>query len=172
MLQKLDNRHYPFIFLDDGGDAYNYKISRNFNASNVITSSISPTTLKSILDNIEEGTYHMYSSNVIMGRYLFLKKSSTFYKIDVADIDYLHSEGNYTNLYTNGEKYTIKYSLTRLLEIPNFDAILRVHRNYAVQKNEISEVSFSKRVLKSRGREVPFGRTYTKNIRRWMNIPS
>ncbi len=161
----------PVVFLDSENSEEKYHELKKLPLSCFVHYPVDRLTLRSILDNINRSVFQLYSSNLAFGRFLFVRKNNLFEKIDIASIDYLHSEGNYTNIFSRGEKYTIKYSLTRLLEIPNFQSLLRIHRNYAVQKNEIKLVDFASRKLISRDIEIPFGRTYTKSIRKCMHIP-
>lgn len=174
VFEYLDNfkeRFLPIIFIDKEENPDHYRSSREFNISRYLVYPFPMLSLKSILDDIEEGVHHLYSTNYIRGKYIFVRHQNVFEKINIADIDYLYSEGNYTNIFIGEEKYTIKYSLSRLLDLPNFDIMIRIHRNHAVQRVEIEKVDFASRTLISRGKTFPFGRTYTKQIRQVMKLP-
>ncbi|NNF20352.1 MAG: hypothetical protein HKN67_00280 [Saprospiraceae bacterium] len=171
-LEPYMDRFLPVIFIDTQENRDHYEFSSKFSVSRYIVYPFPMLSLKSILDELEDGVHHLYSHNYVKGRYIFVRHNNEFEKINIADIDYLYSEGNYTNIFVGNEKYVVKYSLSKLLALSNFDIMIRIHRNHAVQKLDIEKLNFSNRTLIARDTTFPFGRTYTKAIRRIMNLPS
>ena len=52
--------------------------------------------------------------------------------IDFGKIVSIKANGHYTTIYTNDKEYFCSYSLTKLLEILDSDAFVRVHRSYVI----------------------------------------
>ena len=170
-LNELRKKLIPIIFIENQESSVHYRIAKDFKISRYIVYPFPMLSLKSILDELEDNVHHLYSSNYIQGKYIFVRHNNIFVKIRIANIDYLFSEGNYTNIFIGEDKYVIKYSLSRLLDFANFDIMIRIHRNHAVQRLDIEKVDFASRILIAKGKTFPFGRTYTKQIRKVMKIP-
>ena len=113
----------------------------------------------------------VFGSNFVRNGYLFLKKNNIFKKINLLDVSFMYSEGNYSSIVIDEKKYLIKFSLSKLLTLDQFECFVRIHRNYAVLKHEILSVDFAAKQLTTKYQTLPFGRTYVKDIRRVMNIP-
>ena len=170
LVEVLTQYPLPTILIDKADSEKHFQMSERLRHCYYLVYPFTGSTLESILLNISDDLSEVYSSNYLYNKYIFIKFNNTFQRINLDQIDYLNSEGNYTNLIIGDEKYTIKYSLTRLLEKSNFDSFIRVHRNYAVHKYDISKIDFAERFLTVRGQKIPFGRTYTKQIRAVMNL--
>ncbi|NNE27668.1 MAG: LytTR family transcriptional regulator [Saprospiraceae bacterium] len=170
LLEVMTQYPLPTVLIDKSDSRDHYIMSERLKHCFYLVFPFTAYTLESILHNIADDLSEVYSSNYLYNKYIFIKANNTFQKINLDNIDYLNSEGNYTNLYVGEEKYTIKYSLSRLLEKSNFSSFIRVHRNYAVHKYDIAKIDFAERFLIARGNKIPFGRTYTKQIRAVMNL--
>ena len=170
LFEVMSQYPLPTILIDKSDSEKHFEMSEKLRHCFYLVYPFTASTLESILQNIADDLSEVYSSNYLYNKYIFIKVNNTFQRINLDRIDYLNSEGNYTNLIVGEEKYTIKYSLTRLLEKSNFGSFIRVHRNYAVHKYDISKIDFAERFLIARGQKIPFGRTYTKQIRAVMNL--
>lgn len=167
-------KHYevPIIYLTGNLDNSKYESIKNLECKkHIVEYPTSIFTFWSILDNISEKREDIVGPNYARNGYVFLKKNSEFHKIDLSTVDYMYSEGNYSSLVVGEKKFLIKFSLSKLLELGEFKSFLRIHRNYAVLKEAIKTVDFATKHLKTDIIELPFGRTYTKDIRRVMNLP-
>jgi len=182
---KLDNGHtglelaksisrlnIPMIFVTAYSDESSYnKIKSVCSSFKYIVKPFDKLSLKSIIDDLIVQKQILFGDNYLSGEYLFIKKNNIFERIKLANIKYLYSEGNYTTLVLADKKFMIKYSLSKLLKLDKFSQFLRIHRNYAVNKASINSVDFSQRKIDIISDSLPFGRTYTKDIRMIMNIP-
>jgi len=171
LASSLSQLRIPFVFTDLTPSDANYSRSLCYPLSYYLPKPFEALTLKSILDNFNNNGYEYYSSHIHKGKYIFIKKNNVFEKIALHDITRLRSEGNYTIIYLGKKKFVIKFSLSKLLELPHFNSFFRIHRNYAVQKNKIIKVDFSERICETKDEKIPFGRTYAKRIRQIMNLP-
>ena len=172
LAKHLQSLHIPMVFITAYSDESTYNEIKEFCSSfKYLVKPFDKLSLKSILDDLHAETIQLYSNNYLRGEYLYIKKNHLFERITLSDILYLNSEGNYTTLILPQSKFIIKYSLSKLLKIDKFYLFLRIHRNYAVNKHKIKSVNFSNRILSIGTKELPFGRTYTKNIRSLMDMP-
>lgn len=168
---SLSHLRLPFIFTDKEPNEENYIKAKGYPLGHYLIPPFSTWTLKSIIEDFDVSKFSFYASHIHRGKYIFLKRHSVFEKVNMYSISRIRSEGNYSIIYSKGRQYVIKFSLSKLLELPHFNSFFRIHRNYAVQKNKIIKVDFSNRICETEEESIPFGRTYTKSIRKVMNLP-
>ena len=69
--------------------------------------------------------------------HLFIKQNNQFIKVSVSDLLYLEADNIYTNLFTKGRKYVLRLTLSGVLERINQPELVRIHRSYAVNINQV-----------------------------------
>ncbi|MBT8234192.1 MAG: response regulator transcription factor [Saprospiraceae bacterium] len=162
----------PFIFITKEIDDFHYeRIKNDHPNSHLISEPFGKYSLWSLVDNIGNTRGDICGPNFVRNGHLFLKKNSVFQKIKLADINFMYSEGNYSSIVVDDKKFLIKFSLSKLLTLEQFSCFVRIHRNYAVLRDEITQVDFAEKKLQAKGIDLPFGRTYVKEIRKVMRIP-
>lgn len=77
---------------------------------------------------------------VISKEYLFIKKGNGLKKIKIEDIIYIEVEEKYCNIITDGEKFVILISLTKILQLLDSSMFFRTHRNFIVNATKIEEI--------------------------------
>lgn len=99
-----------------------------------------------------------------MNDHVFIKHNYSFVKIKLSDLLYVEAENNYVSLVTSDKKFLIRLSLGQLLEKINFQALVRIHRSYAVNINAIS--SFNEQEVEINQQQLPIGRNYKEEFLR------
>lgn len=90
---------------------------------------------------------------------IFIKSGYEHLKIAVADIFYIQSEADYTEIYTSGEKHLTSHSLKYWLQSLPVDQFAQVHKSYIVNIRQMVKVS-GKRIFFDRETYVPIGRAF------------
>lgn len=166
LANKVVNMALPFIFMTAYSDEEVYRNTRAYPNSKFIVKPFDKLTLKGMLDDLKNEIIEFSPGKKMIGSTLFIRKNNVFKKTELADIEYLFSEGNYITLHSNEKKHILKYSLSRLQKLNIFDRFIRIHRNYAVNKMKIESVSFADKILVTKeGMSLPIGRTYTKPLK-------
>lgn len=98
----------------------------------------------------------------------FVKKGSTIKKLNLNDIVLIECIGDYVNIYTDGEKYTVHSTMKEMELKMNHPMFLRVHRSFIVRLDRIEEIeddsiSFGKKI-------VPIGKTYRQEVYSKLNM--
>lgn len=75
-------------------------------------------------------------------KHLLVKKLDKEFLVNVTDIDYLESCGNYVNLHSHGRIYPLRCTLAQLCEQLHSQGFYRVHRSFAVNQSAIAELSY------------------------------
>ncbi|QJW89334.1 response regulator [Spirosoma taeanense] len=181
----------PLIFLTAMTDAMTIERARKVSPSAYITKPFNDLNLQIAIDLAIHNFAHQQSA-IVPGRiaqvdnrsvspmteppepargetimfskeYVFVKQNYRFVKFRQADILYLQSEGNYTDIITPTHKYTLRMVLNKVLD--KFQAantsrpdIIRIHRSYAVNLRQIQ--SFSENEVSLGDRTLPIGRSY------------
>ncbi len=161
----------PFVFVTAYSERDVYESARQYKLSKFIVKPFDMLTLQGILDDLSKDVIRFTVNKSIRCNTLFIRKNNIFEKIDLDSIDYLYSEGNYITLFVGDNHYLLKYSLSKILESSLFQRFTRIHRSYAIHSHKLQTVDFSKKMLSvGLEKELPFGRTYVKDVRQLMSI--
>lgn len=83
--------------------------------------------------------------------------------LDFNTIKYFVAEGNYVNIQTVFKKFTIRQSLSTILEKLPSQTFSQTHRSYVVNKNKVERVTSNSVYINSV--EIPLSRTYAKQFK-------
>jgi two-component system, response regulator PdtaR len=100
--------------------------------------------------------------------YIFIKQNYRFVKFKLQEILFAEADNNYVNIHTQGQKFALRLSLSDLLERLQFPRLVRVHRSYAVNLDEIS--SFDEQLIRIGQHEIPIGRNYRQEFMDHFNL--
>ncbi|HEY0174780.1 MAG TPA: LytTR family DNA-binding domain-containing protein [Pedobacter sp.] len=94
--------------------------------------------------------------------YLFVKGGikGKYFKINMDDIDYVESEGNYITLYHNGTVSLSSQSLKELEVMLPKGKFMRIHKSFIVSKARISRVQGYSLKLLNHDKEISIGDSY------------
>jgi two-component system LytT family response regulator len=93
---------------------------------------------------------------------LFIKDGHEHIKIQLHEVLYLEALKDYTSIVTAKKKYCVLSSLGNLLKERTFQAFIRIHRSYAVQKHFIKKIT-AKEVMVN-DILLPVGRSYKESL--------
>jgi len=95
---------------------------------------------------------------------IFIKKNKKIIKVPISDILYIEVEAKYSMLYTVSEKHLLRISLKEIMSLLKTDYLVRVHRNYLVNNNKITEFNLEDGIVNVCGNNIPIGKSYKKWI--------
>lgn len=96
------------------------------------------------------------------GDAVFIKEGHDHIKVRLSEIVYLEALRDYTSIVTAKKKYCVLSTLGNLLEQKVFQAFIRIHRSYAVQKHFISRISTKE--VEVLDIKLPVGRSYKESL--------
>lgn len=100
----------------------------------------------------------------------FVKKGNSLYKVPLHDILYLEIDGKYCNIITNESRYLVLQPLIGLLDILPANMFVRVHRNYVINFNRITELNIKDNyLLLSNNRQIEVSRRYKEILLKMLN---
>lgn len=104
--------------------------------------------------------------------HIFVRSGSRLKRIDVADIAYLQADvKNYCTLHTiQGEKASVRISLTELIARLPAGGLLQIHRTYAVNFRHVDSINEKEQLLQINGVPLPIGKTFKKQVYDRLNL--
>lgn len=90
--------------------------------------------------------------------YIFVKQNYRFVKFRLSEILFAEADNNYVNIHTPQQKFVLRLSLSDLIDRLQFPRLMRVHRSFAINLDEIS--SFDDQLIMVGAHEIPLGRNY------------
>lgn len=89
---------------------------------------------------------------------VFIKQQYRFVKVHLKDIQFIEAQGNHTRIVAGDRKYLVRYSLNMVLERLAQPALVRVHRSFAVNLEQLE--TFNDTGIMVASHEIPLGRHY------------
>lgn len=103
------------------------------------------------------------SSPQLATEVLFIKSGYDHLRIAVADIFYIQSEADYTEIITADKKHLTSHSLKHWLQTLPSGKFAQVHKSYIVNTQHIVKVS-GNRIYFDQGNVVPMGRAFKEDF--------
>lgn len=94
---------------------------------------------------------------------IFIKSGYEHLKIALADIFYIQSEADYTEIYTTERKHLTSHSLKHWLQTLPTEQFTQVHKSYIVNTRQIEKVS-GNRIFFDQETYVPVGRAFKEDF--------
>lgn len=94
--------------------------------------------------------------------FIFIKADKKNYKVDLNDLVYLESLGDYVNVHTRTDKITTKERITNLFEKLPASQFLRIHRSYVVSVQHIDAILSG--CIEVGKVKLPIGRNYKDQV--------
>ena len=102
--------------------------------------------------------------------YIFLKSDKKLYKVDLNEILWIESLGDYILVFTSEGKITTKERIGTMVEMLSPDKFIRIHRSFIVSIAKINTIGPG--FVEVEKKKIPIGRSYKKEINFLININS
>lgn len=95
-------------------------------------------------------------------RFIFVKSNSVLVKLNVEEIDYIESIGDYVGVHVGAKRYVVHTTMKEAeMKLPAQE-FCRIHRSYIVNFNQINQIE--ENTVSLNGKILPVSRTYRKNL--------
>lgn len=94
--------------------------------------------------------------------YLFVRSEKRIEKIELADIQYIESLGNYVNIYTEGKKIIAYLTLKGLESQLPANEFIKIHQSYLVSFSKINAIEGNQVILQNKS--LPISRNYRDTV--------
>ncbi len=91
---------------------------------------------------------------------LYIKVGKVYHNLALKNIQFIHTEGNYSVLHTTGQKFVVKTSLAKLeKQLPN-GTFSRIHRNFVINESAVTKIDTQKNKVYIDKNDLPLGKNY------------
>ncbi|MEM6725613.1 MAG: LytTR family DNA-binding domain-containing protein, partial [Bacteroidota bacterium] len=94
---------------------------------------------------------------------LFIKSGHDHIRIEVADVQFIQSDADYTEIHLKAKRILSNESLRHWESVLDSDQFIRVHRSYLVNTKQIQRVS-GNRIHLIGDHDIPIGRAYKEHF--------
>jgi two-component system LytT family response regulator len=100
--------------------------------------------------------------------YIFVRSNSILTKIKINDITYVQALGDYVNIYTTDNRYTVHITLKGMEEKLSTDKFYRLHRSFLIALDHIDKVEEGTAFIGKH--PIPIGEQYKKELLKKINL--
>jgi DNA-binding LytR/AlgR family response regulator len=116
---------------------------------------------KLLQKDLNQSEFKGWKKDLVVKDCLLIKQPTALVKLPIAEITYVHSEGNYCHIYDcNGSRYLVNLSMVKLLEKLSSKKFLRIHKSYIVHLDYVSGIALGIGELTVASATLPVGRTF------------
>jgi len=108
------------------------------------------------VDNGNEG--------MILEDCVFIKRNNILERVEINDIEFIQSEGNYCVISTEKKKYALKMSLIKVRKMLDSHRFVRVNKRHIINMSLISSIDLSTSQIKINEDNFSIGRTYKEGL--------
>jgi DNA-binding LytR/AlgR family response regulator len=98
------------------------------------------------------------TSSALPSSYIFIKSDKRIEKIELGDMLYAESVGNYVSVYTDGKKIIAYLTMKSLESQLPADEFIKIHQSYLVNCSKIDAIEGNE--IKIGGKSLPMSRNY------------
>lgn len=99
--------------------------------------------------------------------FIFLKADKKHHKINLSDILYFESLGDYVIAYTNDQKIVTKERISHLSDLLSTKRFLQIHRGYIVSIDKIESIGAG--FVEIKAKKLPVGRNYKPELQKLLS---
>ncbi|MBL7937327.1 MAG: response regulator transcription factor [Bacteroidia bacterium] len=100
--------------------------------------------------------------------YIFVRSNSVLTKIKINEIIYIQALGDYINIYTPDNRYTVHITLKGMEEKLSAEKFYRLHRSYLIALDHIDKVEEGTAFIGKH--PIPIGEQYKKELLKKINL--
>ncbi len=164
LAESINSIGIPIIFITGIEDPSFFERAQKIPHSAYLVKPFHSLTLRSAIINALPKSKNSYN-NPDDKKGLLLKSGNRFYKVLLDDILFINVEGNYCYFFTKEKKFVLKLSMKKVLKKINEHKIfLKIHRNYVIHKQAITNFNSKDGTISVNGNNVPVGRIYREKV--------
>ncbi|MFK8006774.1 MAG: LytR/AlgR family response regulator transcription factor [Saprospiraceae bacterium] len=112
----------------------------------------------------ETETDKNWNEGKILENCIFIKKNNKLEKVEINQIEFIQSEGNYCVISTEKKKYALKMSLIKVRKMLDPHPFARVNKRHIINMSLISSIDLSTNQININEVNFSIGRTYKEGL--------
>ena len=175
VVEKVKHLRIPVIFTTGLQDEATYQRARKTMPAAYLIKPFDKFTFQSALENViwnmsqnktTKTEIKKWEQDVMLNNSFFIKRNNLLQKVNIDDIQYIQSEGNYCDIFSN-KKHAVKMSLIQILKKLPQNKFIRIHQRFIIQTDLIDNIDISTNQIYVGGKSLPLGPKYKEEI---MNV--
>jgi len=155
-------KEIPIVFTTGRTDEETFEDAKDTSGITYLVKPFDLLTLRGVIDF--NPFLKLENQNESSNDFLFLRKNKELVKVKTSNISYIKSDRNYCDIFVGDKVYFLKISLTKLLEQLPPDTLVKIHRSYVVNLNQINSLILSENMIRIGDKKIPLGRKYKKDF--------
>lgn len=162
----------PFIFITSASDRATFDQAMRTQPDSYLIKPFNPLEVQYAIElAIErhygsEGAFSADKTMAVKGEEsMFVKNGSVLYKVLPSDIFYIEVDGKYSQLITREASFWVQWPLKNVIEKLGNDTFIRVHRNFAINWQQIDKVHLKDhQVILKNSKEIPISQNFKEKL--------
>lgn len=142
--QRLKELEIPFVIITAYNDP---KTLQGIIQSGAETHIMKPFLETNVITNIKL-ILEKYAKTDEEPDFIYIKSNRSNIKIDLKQVHFIKSEGNYIILFSDDQNYILRNSIPKFLEENSRDYLVRTHRRYIINLNRVDQFNTKEIVIK------------------------
>lgn len=113
---------------------------------------------------MEVDAYKSWNAGMILKDCVFIKRKNKLEKVEINQIQFIQSEGNYCVISTEKKKYALKMSLIKVKKMLDSHHFARVNKRHIINMSLISSIDLSTNQININEVSFSIGRTYKEGL--------
>lgn len=131
----------PIIYLSDMADAETLRRAKQTRPSNYLTKPFNEADLVRAIElAFSNFSFQRPSGSEPKADHIFVKSESSFVRVPLSDILFLHADRSYCNIVTSDKTYVQAVSMNHVFEQINHPDFVRIHRSHVVNVNRVTAI--------------------------------
>jgi DNA-binding LytR/AlgR family response regulator len=166
--EKIAPLQIPVLFISVAEEGLYNRTQQLPSTVGYLIKPVHPITLQSAIELVLSGfKQNRFSAARHLSRpgTIILKQDQTLNKVELDDIVYAKSEGNYLRIYiANADFYLIRSSLKHFLSLLPSGQFVRVHKQYLISLRRFKSVDLKEMVIAMEGANIPLSESYRRSL--------
>ncbi len=157
--------HLAFVYLTAYGDQETIQKVKDTQPNGYL---MKPYNEPTLLTTIDIAIQSFKNKKTATTNSIFIKDNYVSIKLNLTDVLYIQSEGNYLEVFLEDKKHLVRAKLTEFLSSLPKDTFLQAHRRFIVNTSKISLIGNG--FVKIQGKEIPVSKTFESAIKEQLNL--
>jgi DNA-binding LytR/AlgR family response regulator len=124
--------------------------------------------ISNFLESMANNLISIEPENTSAHNYIFLKADKKHYKVDMCDVFYFESLGDYVVVFTTTRKIITKEKISNLAENLPAKQFIQIHRSYIVSISKIESIGAG--FVEINKKKLPVGRNYKPELSKLLQL--
>lgn len=145
LAERLQKKNIPILFITSYKDENTYQRAKSLRMIGFLVKPLNDLTLLTAIDAcLRDIPESIKDENLnLLNDSLLIKKGKLFHKVNLEDIYYIKSELEYVSIHTVDDKFIMRESLKKFIDILSSHRFFRSHQSYIINLDYLSSVDMN-----------------------------